>query len=171
MTFVHRIGKIIKRLTSDIVAQYQHVAVVGSLVLLAINLAMTSYEYMAWRGIHPYIGITVNFVLIMLAIASISYLVVNKFEFYKTMKWAQNVKYNPYGVHQMNPFQEITFYNMHLQNMKALYEIMPEGEKKEELGKTIEKVETWFDGGYIPRDHFPPHLKKYYQTKHEERLG
>jgi len=144
-------------------------AAVGSLIMLIINLSFTIYPFIEHRGLHPYFAIPLIFLIVFFLVWLASHIYVKNFEMYRTESVADKV-YNPYAVYAIGPFEEMKYRYMELVIMKALYELFPEGEKKQELKKQIEKVQSWCDIGYIPKKDFPKHLEKYYITKKEGRL-
>lgn len=152
------------------IAKMKQVAVVGTQIMLSFNIALTGYEYVAWRGIHPYLGISLLFLLVMGAGLVAAHVYVNVFEMYKTHKMADAVYYNPYAVYAFPPFQEMWFRTVYIPLLKAARDQAGDEERRVELSEKIAMAEKWVELGYIPRDHFPEHLQKYYHTKHEERL-
>ena len=144
-------------------------AAVGSLIMLIINLSFTIYPFISHRGIHPYFAIPLIFLGVFLLVWFASHIYVKNFEMYRTESVAEKL-YNPYAVYAIGPFEEMKYRYMDLVIMKALHDLLPEGEKKQELKKQIEKVQSWCDIGYIPKKDFPKHLEKYYITNKEGRL-
>jgi heme/copper-type cytochrome/quinol oxidase subunit 4 len=148
----------------------KQVAMVGSVVLLTLNIALTAYPYLAWRGVHPYAGVALVFLLILGLIWLLAHLYMNVLEMYKEQKLAENVLYNPYAVHQFNPFQEVTWMQYNMAVLEALRSITPDASAQQRLDDAIGAVERWLSLGYIPRRDFPPHLQRYYLTRREERI-
>ncbi len=151
-------------------AKIKQVAMVGSVVLLTLNLALNAYPYLAWRGIHPYLGVSVVFLGILGGIWLLAHLYMNVLEMYKEQKLAENVLYNPYAVHQFNPFQEVTWMRYNLTVLEALHSLTGDAATREKLQDAIGAVERWLSLGYIPRRDFPTHLQQYYLTRREERI-
>lgn len=149
----------------------RRVAAIGSLVLLAINVSFTVYPFLT--GIYlfekSYIGIPVIFLTIILVIWLMAHIYVNKMEMYRTEQLAE-VTLNPYAIYAITPIQEMHFRTKDLPLMRSLREILPDGEQKIELEKSIKQVEGWVERGYIPKKEFPEHLERYYITKKENRL-
>ncbi|KYK21160.1 hypothetical protein AYK21_05360 [Thermoplasmatales archaeon SG8-52-2] len=144
-------------------------AAVGSLIMLILNLSFTIYPFIEHRGVHPYFAIPIIFLLIFLLVWLAAHIYVKKFEMYRTESLADKI-YNPYSVYAIGPFEEMKYRNFDIVIMEALYDNLPDGSKKHELGEQIKKVKRWCDLGYIPKQEFPQHLKKYYITKKESRL-
>jgi hypothetical protein len=144
-------------------------AAVGSLVMLILNLSFTMYPFIEHRDIHPYAAIPLLFFSIFFLVWIAAHIYVRKMEMYRTEFLAERIL-NPYSVYAIGPFEEMKYRNMELVMMEALYDLLPEGEKKQRLREQIDQVQKWVDLGYIPKRDFPKHLKKYYITKIESRL-
>ena len=144
-------------------------AAVGSLVMLILNLSFTMYPFIEHRDIHPYFAIPLIFLAVFFLVWLASHIYVKKFEMYRTESVAEKV-YNPYAVYAIGPFEEMKYRYMDLVIMETLYDLLPEGEKKQKLKDQIKTVREWCDLGYIPKKDFPKHLKKYYITDKENRL-
>jgi hypothetical protein len=144
-------------------------AAVGSLIMLILNLSFTMYPFIEHRGVHPYFAIPLVFLILFLLVWMAAHLYVKKLEMYRTESIAEKV-YNPYAVYAIGPFEEMKYRNFDIVVMETLYDILPDGSKKQQLGEQIKKVKRWCDLGYIPKKEFPQHLKKYYITKKESRL-
>jgi len=144
-------------------------AAVGSLIMLVLNLSFVIYPYIEHRGIHPYIAIPGIFILVILIIWILAHLYVRKMEMYRTESLAEKIL-NPYSVYAIGPFEEMKYRNFEMIIMESLYDLFPEGEKKQQLKQQIDKVKNWLELGYIPKKDFPKHLKKYYITSNESRL-
>lgn len=153
------------------------VAAVGSMILLAINLALTVYPYVEHRfrqtyfGIIPgeYFGIPIVFLIIICLIMLGAHFYVKKLEMYRTEQMAE-VMFNPYSVYALNPFQEMWFRHIDIPMLEGLVEVLPEGKKKEDMKKHLKVVYNWIKLGYIPKKDFPKELQKYYITKKQQRL-
>ncbi|MGC9307231.1 MAG: hypothetical protein ACP5FL_00475 [Thermoplasmatota archaeon] len=148
----------------------KQVAMVGSVVLLTLNIALTAYPYLAWRGIHPYAGVALVFLVILGAIWLLAHVYMNVLEMYKEQKLAENVLYNPYAVHQFTPFQEVTWMYYNMTVLEALQSMATDDATREKLETAIATAKNWLSMGYIPRQDFPAHLQKYYLTRHEARI-
>lgn len=148
----------------------KQVAMVGSVVLLTLNIALTAYPYLAWRGIHPYAGVALVFLVILGAIWLLAHVYMNVLEMYKEQKLAENVLYNPYAVHQFTPFQEVTWMYYNMTVLEALQSMATDDATREKLETAIATAKNWLSRGYIPRQDFPAHLQKYYLTRHEARI-
>ena len=144
-------------------------AVVGSLIMLILNLSFTVYPYIEHRGVHPYFAIPLIFLFILLLAWFTAHIYVKKFDMYRAESVAEKY-FSPYAVYAIGPFEEMKYRNMDLVIMETLYDILPEGEKRQLLKEQIEKVKGWCDLGYIPKKDFPQHLKRYYLTRKESRL-
>ncbi|MFO8133502.1 MAG: hypothetical protein R6U10_06210 [Thermoplasmatota archaeon] len=160
----------IKKTFNVELAKIKQVAMVGSVVLLTLNIALTAYPYIAWRGIHPYVGVALVFLAILAAIWLLAHLYMNVLEMYKEQKLAENVLYNPYAVHQFNPFQEVTWMQYNMVVLEALHGMATDDSMRGRLQDAIDTVERWLSLGYIPRRDFPAHLQRYYLTRREERI-
>lgn len=146
----------------------KRMAAVGSLVLLAVNLSFTIYPYVQHRDIHPYLGVPIIFIFIVLLIWLCAHVYVQKLEMYRTESLADKI-FNPYTVYQIGPFEEMKYRNMELPIMKSLCDVL-NGDEKKEMEEYVKRVEKWLELGYIPKEDFPEHLKKYYITNKERRL-
>jgi hypothetical protein len=144
-------------------------AAVGSLMILTLNLSFIIYPYIEHRGVHPYIAIPTVFFSVILLFWLISHIYVKKMEMYRTEFLAEKIL-NPYSVYAIGPFEEMKYMNIDIVLLETLYELLPEGQKKVALKEHIHKVKNWCRLGYIPKNDFPDHLKKYYLTKTEARL-
>lgn len=144
-------------------------AAVGSLIILALNLSFSVYPYVEHRNIHPYIAIPTLFLFLILLIWLLSHIYVKKLEMYRG-EWLAEKIYNPYAVYAIGPFEEMKYRNFDIVIMEELFNLLPDGKRKNELKNQIDKVKNWCDLGYIPKKDFPNHLKKYYITKNESRL-
>jgi len=144
-------------------------AAVGSLIMLIMNLSFTIYPFIEHRGFHPYYAIPIIFFFIFLLVWLAAHIYVKKFEMYRTESLADKI-YNPYSVYAIGPFEEMKYRNIDIVIMETLYDILPDSNKKQVLGEQIKKVKRWCDLGYIPKQEFPQHLKKYYIKKKENRL-
>ena len=148
-------------------------AAVGSIILLAFNLALSIFSYMEFRFPKyiffipsAWLGVASIFILIMLIIWISAHIYVRVFEMYRTEKSAE-MMFNPYGIYAFSPFQEAWFRNYHLPILKALAKEHPDDQ---ELKDALQKVERWLHLGYIPKDEYPEDLKKYYITKIQRRV-
>ena len=144
-------------------------AAVGSLIMLVLNLSFVIYPYIEHRGIHPYLAIPGIFISVIFVVWLLAHIYVRKMEMYRTESLAEKIL-NPYSVYAIGPFEEMKYRNFEIVIMEYLYELLPEGEKKQQLKEQIKKVKNWVDLGYIPKKDFPKHLKKYYITSNESRL-
>lgn len=132
-----------------------------TVALLAVNLSFTMYAFLEWRDIHPYVAIPFLTVCIGLLVWLTARLIVVKWEFYKSEKIAQ-MKYNQFAVYAVQPWENMLLRTLYLPLMRAVAD-----DDMDELRESIEKIEEWVDRGVIPRDQFPPDLRKYYVSKSE----
>ena len=65
---------------------------------------------------------------------------------YKTEFFSESVL-NPYSVYVIGPFEEMNFRNMDSIIMQELADLMPQGERKKDLQKQIQKGTHWCDLG------------------------
>lgn len=149
----------------------RRVAAIGSLVLLAVNLAFTIYPFLSSISIFKniYVSIPIIFLVIFSVIWLAAHIYVNKMEMYRTEQLAE-VTLNPYSIYAVTPYEEMIYRTKDLPLMRSLKEILPDGERKKELEESIKKVELWVELGYIPKKEFPKHLERYYITNKEKRL-
>ncbi len=148
----------------------KRVAAVGSMILLAINLTLTLYQYIEHRDIHPYIGIPILFVAIMLVILLCAHIYVKKMEMYRTEAHAE-VVFNPFSVYAFSPFEEMMYTNSIVPIMEAMVHLLPKGsDERKTLDIKSKKFRRWCEMGYIPKDEFPDKLKEYYITNMQRRL-
>jgi hypothetical protein len=144
-------------------------AAVGSLIMLILNLSFVIYPYIEHRGIHPYFAIPGIFILVIFIVWMLAHIYVKKMEMYRTEFLAEKIL-NPYSVYAIGPFEEMKYRNFDIIILESLFELLPEGEKKQILQNQIMKVKNWCELGYIPKKDFPKHLKKCYITSQESRL-
>lgn len=154
----------------------KRMAAVGSLVLLAVNLAFTIYPYVVFKlpgrvlGISRiYFAVPVIFILIVLLIWLAAHIYVRIFEMYRTETMA-DITYNPYSIYAIGPLQEMEFRYSRIPTMEGIYAMMSDGKEKEKLKSDMEKMKKWCDLGYIPREDYPEHLLRYYLTNKQARL-
>jgi hypothetical protein len=155
----------------------KRMAAVGSMVLLAVNLAFTVFPYVQHRfdeylfGFVPstYLVITLLFFVIILLIWLGAHVYVRVFEMYRTESVA-DMMYSPYSIYAMSPKDEIYLRDVNLPMMEAMEKILPEGKQKKDLEQEIQKIKNWCEKGFIPKEDFPQHLKKYYLTEKQQRL-
>jgi len=169
-----------ERLRKFINLQYvkvRRVAAVGSLILLMINLSLTTYPYISHRlgeyifGIpSAYIGIPFVFVLIGLIVLFLAHIYVKKMEMYRTEQHAE-IKYNPFSVYAFSPFEEMMYTNSIVPIMKGLVHVLPKDSKeRKKLEEEAKRFERWCKLGYIPKEEFPKNLMEYYITDKQQRL-
>lgn len=152
----------------------KNLAAVGSIILLAFNLALSLYPFMQFRfpayvfSVIPtaWLFVSLIFVILMLIIWFSAHIYVKVFEMYRTEKSAE-MKYNPYAVYAFTPFQEAWFRNYHLPILKSISKAYPDDK---ELKETVTKIEKWLLIGYIPKDEFPADLQDYYLTDIQRRV-
>ena len=147
----------------------KRMSAVGSLILMAINLSLTLYPYLAWREFNIYFAVPLIFIGIILLIWAMSHVYVRVFEMYRTESKA-DVLYNPYAVYAMAPKDEMFIRDVYLPIMESSYKLMPDCIEKNNLGVEVSKVKVWCEKGFIPKEHFPEHLKQYYITDKQIRL-
>jgi len=155
----------------------KRMASVGSLILLAVNLAVTLYPYIEFRlprfvfGFIPrvYLGIFVLFVFITFLIWVGAHVYIRKFGMNRTEHMA-DVSYNPYAVYQIGPFEEMLYRTVTIPTLEASYSTMKDGVDKDRIKVSLDKAKKWVDLGFIPKDDFPVHLRKYISQNKERRL-
>lgn len=146
------------------IEKLRRVAAIGSLALLTINLALSVYPYIEHRNIHPYLGITIVALLIAFGLMIAAHIWNNKLEMYRGEMKAR-MTYNPFAVYALQPYEEMWNRICFI----PIMEYLATGDK-EKLSENLEKMQEWVERGYIPKKHFPEHLKKYYITDKEQRL-
>lgn len=169
--------EIIRKFVNLQYVKMKRMAAVGGLILLAVNLAFTIYPYIEFRfpeyffGLIPraWVGVPLVLIVIMLLIWLGAHIYVKKLEMYRT-EWVAERIYNPYAVYAIGPFEEMLYRTMTIPTLQAAYATMPEGKEKKEVKEKLEKAKKYVDLGYIPKEDFPQHLKKYYITNKERRL-
>jgi hypothetical protein len=149
----------------------KRVASVGSLLLLALNLAFTVYPYVSHRWVfsNVYIGISLLLVIIILLLVGLAHVYVVKMEMYRTESKA-DVIYNPYNVYALAPKEEMQISFFYLPLLEGLYSSVKDESVKADLKKVIDVVRIWKEKGFIPKDDFPDELKAWYLTNKERRL-
>ncbi|MGC9309021.1 MAG: hypothetical protein ACP5FL_09650, partial [Thermoplasmatota archaeon] len=80
------------------IIKMKNIAALGSLFLLALNLAFTIYPYIQWRGLHSHLGVPLLFICILFTIWLLSHLYIRVMEMNRTEKRAE-VLLNPYNVY------------------------------------------------------------------------
>jgi len=152
------------------------IAAVGSLILLTINLSLTIYPYVEFRLPDTiffipstYIVIPIIFLFVVLLILIGAHIYVRKLEMYRTESLADKLL-NPYAVYAIGPFEEMLYRTMTIPTLEAAYQSMPECKEKTEVKKQLDNAKKFVNLGYIPKEDFPNHLKKYYLTEKERRL-
>jgi len=154
----------------------KRMAAVGSLVLLAVNLAFTIYPYIDFRmpntifgAPKAWLGVPMLFILIIIVIWAAAHIYVKKLEMYRTESRA-DILYSPYSVYAMAPKEEMMIRNIYLPIMETQLEKLNEGKAKEKMAKEITRIRDWCEKGFIPKDDFPVHLKSMYITEKQRRL-
>jgi hypothetical protein len=144
-------------------------AAVGSLIILTLNLSLSIYPFISHRDIHPYIAIPSLFIIVLIIVWIAADIYVKRLEMYRTEFLAERIL-NPYSIYAIGPFEEMKYRSMEIPIMEALSKLMPPGVDKKQFDETLMKVKKWCDLGYIPKDDFPSHLKRYYISSTENRL-
>jgi len=163
---------------------------VASLLLLAINLSFTIYPFIEHRfgeyvfGIpRAWITIPILFIFITFLILLGAHFYIKILEMYRTEAKA-NMTYNPYQVYAFQPFWEMWWRDVYIPQMKSQLSVLKTLYRNEKnydeknrlesdikyMDSEIKKVQNWLELGYIPKEDFPKHLKKYYLTDKEQRL-
>jgi len=150
-------------------AKIKKTAAVGSLILLTINLAVSSYPYIEHRGIHPYIAMPLLFLAILFVVWLLAHVYVRRMEMYRTEMRA-DMMLNPYAVYAIAPFEEMRYRYQFIPILRALEELLPKGEKKQRMKECADNWQKWVDLGYIPKEDYPKHLLHYYITDKARRL-
>lgn len=148
----------------------KRVASVGSLLLLALNLAVGLYPFISHRFLFSniYIGIPLMFFLIILCLLVISHIYVVKMGMYRTETKA-DMMYNPYSTYALTPKEEIQIKYFFIPIIKGLYNLSKNKKDKDELKKVIDTITIW-SKGFIPKEHYPPELKDWLETSKNRRL-
>jgi len=102
--------------------------------------------------------------LIVLAVATV-YL---KF-MYRTEAEAEKY-YNPYSVYAIAPFEEVMYRNLWLPLLQSVCNIQNDKKQKDDLQMVIDRFHRWVNLGYIPKEEYPKHLRKFYTTNVKARL-
>lgn len=154
----------------------KQVAMVGSLVILAVNLSLTLYPYIEhrlpyyiWEIPRAWLGIPLIFVFVMFVLWIIAHIWTSYLEMYRTQQRAERML-NPYNVYHFNPFQIAWYRNFHLPLMKEQLEQINNPDRKKKYKRQVERVERWLDIGYIPKDEYPDDIKEFYLTDKKNRL-
>ena len=151
------------------IVKIKKTAAIGSVVLLVLNLSLNIYPLVEHRNFHPYFMIPLIFLTTLFIVWLGSHLYIRILGMYKEEALAEKV-YNPYNVYAIGPFEEMTYYAIYLPLMEACYHLLPTGEQKEKLKEQIETFKHWLELGFIPKEDFPEHLKKYYIVENPKRL-
>lgn len=146
-----------------IARQYRKVgmiAAVGSIILLMLNLSVSIYDLVEWRGIHPYLTITLFFLIGLICIWGFALLYVNVLKMNKYEKMADS-SLNPINVNVLTPFQIMWW--------RTISRALLSGDKSEQR-QSMEKIDRWTKLGYIPVNDIPDDLKRYCIFGRDERL-
>lgn len=138
--------------------KFQQVFPISTLILLIINLSLQIYGQLEYRNL-PFYQTTFSIMLVLfLCVWGFAHIYNDYFEMYKHKKLVEVTLYNPYQVYAFSPFEEVVWRTIYIPML-------------EEIGsKNVDKIKRWLDLGYIPKEDFPDHLKKYYLTKKPGRL-
>lgn len=154
----------------------KQISMVGSLVLLAINLSLSIYPYIEHRLPEYFIGIPKAWfgvpsilLVVMLVLWGLAHFWTQYLEMYRTQQRAERML-NPYNVYHFNPFQVAWYRNLYVPIMREQLAQIDDPERKKEYRKKLEKVEHWLDLGYMPKDEYPEDLQEYYLTDKNNRL-
>ena len=135
------------------------------ILMQAMTLALVAFGYIAWRGIDPYVGIAVLFVLILAGILSWGYLYVEVLGLFRA-KRSSVATMDPVQVYAMTPYQEMMIRTVTLPNLRNNRAIAPQlGIDTSEIDESIRRVEAWQENGFIPKEQFPPELAHHYKTE------
>ena len=160
----------IRRWINIQIVKLQQVASVGALLLMILSNALIINQYIVWRGIHPYVGITLVFVGLLVLVLFLAHIYIRMLEMNRTQKRAE-LELNPYAVYAFGPFEEVLWRTLHIPTLEAAWINIPDDNpKKKEIGELLNKAKKWVDLGYIPREDYPKHLLGFYKTKIERRL-
>lgn len=144
------------------IEKLQQFSAIGMPFMLVMNLAISVFGYIQWRGFHPYVGISILTFVMMFIYWSVAHIVVKKGETFKS-KARATTKYNPYSVWALSPLQWML--------MKHIwFPILQRTAETSEEKTEVTMVEKWLELGYLPKKDFPDHLKEFYITKGERRL-
>lgn len=159
----------VRRFFNMQIQKLKRVASIGSLILLVFNLSLLIYPYIEHRNVHPYLAIPTIFVLISLLILLLAHAYLKWLDMYRTEQETERY-FNPYAVYAFQPWDEMVYRYIHIPMLEAVYHMQPEGNYKRDLEQLIKKLYRWVNKGYIPKEDFPDHLKKYYITNRQARL-
>lgn len=152
----------IKHFLFEQLEKLQQFSAIGMPAMLVINLAISVFNLIKWRGISPYVGISILTFSIMFIYWSMAHLIVKKGETYRSKARAA-IKFNPYSIWAISPIQWMLMKHIWVPVLKK------QAETKEEKAE-VAMVENWMEIGYIPKKDFPDNLKKFYMPKKEKRL-
>lgn len=165
----NRADEKIQRFINIQILKLKKVAAVGSLILLLLNFSFVAYPYLEYRGIHPYFIIPAIFFSLALFILFLAHIYLKWFDMYRTEAEAERY-FNPYTVYAIGPFEEMQYRYLMLPMVEAVIHLQKDDDKKKEIVERVEQFRKWVNLGYIPKEDFPKHLKKFYITKKQNRL-
>jgi len=128
-------------------------------LMLAVSLATTIFTMVEYRGLHPYIGIPLIFIGLIVLILFVCYLAVDVLQIQRSQK-AALFTYDPMANKHLSPFQQMWWKYSYVPMM----EFMITGDK-EVLTEGLERMKRWAETGFIPSEDFPDELKKYCKLK------
>jgi hypothetical protein len=115
--------------------RFQQIAMIGSLLLLILNLSFTIYSYLGWRIRNPYIGVTVVATSLVLIIWFAAWLWDRRFRLWREQQ-AVLVDRNPYAAERLSAKEIVNFDWIWI---PALQKIDPE---------TAAKLRLWVETEY-----------------------
>jgi len=151
------------------VMKLKKVAAVGSLFLLVFNLSLLLYPYIEHRDVHPYVAIPVVFVFIGFVILVFAHVYLRVFDMYRTEAAAERTL-DPYMIYAFSPIGEMMLRCVYLPVLYGLYNLSDDGVDKYKMKGFVDVVENWVSLGFIPKEDFPEHLKRFYVTNKRKRL-
>lgn len=140
------------------------------MAMQSLTLTLVAYDFVAWRGIHPYIAIPAIFLLTLSLILGWGYIFVEKLGLFRAKK-AGMVSMDPVQVYAFNPFQEMMLVHWHIPLMESSVKVGESmGLDMHQERDALERVKNWASEGFIPRKDFPEHLLKFYRGTEGHRL-
>ena len=85
----------------------QQISMIASLTLLAVNLALTTNQYIAWRFSNSYIGTLVVLVILAILIWTFGYVWDRKLKLWKE-QMVVSIERNPYSTMHMTPKEMVS---------------------------------------------------------------
>lgn len=143
------------------IVRLQKISGPASLVLLVVNLAVSAWSLLEWRGWNARVAIPSLAVLLFFTVLAVAN-VMARWRMYVAERGAM-VRHNPAEVYAFTPFQEVMFRHQVLPALRTQAATAEAtGADASELRQEVERLSGWVERGYIPYEEYPEHLRGYY---------